>query len=377
MEQFIEDTLLGYSDAVLLVVIAVMLGLLAKFADLVVDYAVVLSQRSGVPKVIIGATVVSLGTTAPEVAVSVLAAFKGDSGLALGNAVGSIICDTGLILGIACLIHPLAIPFETANRQGWVQLGAAVLLVLFCVPWSNPAAPYTDGTAGVFPRWGGFVFLGLLAVYLWLSVKWSKAAVDSVPVAVIVDEYEHREFELSAGSDKSADRVVAQRPEHGADGNESAILTLLKLLLAIIGVVLSANVLIPAIRIMAVRWGVPQSVIAATMVAFGTSLPELITAVQAARRGHGDLAVGNIIGADILNALFVAGASAAVTTSGLVADAIFFRLQFPAMLIVLVVFRIGIATSKGTLGRGFGCVLLGTYLVYLVLNVIHGAGGGH
>jgi len=350
MEQFIEETLLGYPDAVLLVVIAVMLGVLAKFADLVVDYAVVLSQRSGVPKVIIGATVVSLGTTAPEVAVSVLAAFKGDSEIALGNAVGSIICDTGLILGIACLIRPLAIPFETANRQGWVQLGAAVLLVLFCVPWSNPAAPYTDGTAGVFPRWGGFVFLGLLAVYLWLSVKWSKAAV------------------VSGGS---GDAVSEESPEHKADGNETAIRTLVKLIFAIAGVVLSANVLIPAIRIMAERWGAPASVIAATMVAFGTSLPELITAVQAARRGHGDLAVGNIIGADILNALFVAGASAAVTTTGLVAVAIFFQLQFPAMLIVLVVFRIGIATSKGTLGRGFGCVLLGTYLVYLVLNIIY------
>jgi len=351
MEQFIQETLQDYPDAVLFLVIAVMLGVLAKFADLVVDYAVVLSQRSGVPKVIIGATVVSLGTTAPEVAVSVLAALKGQSDLALGNAVGSIICDTGLILGIACLIRPLAIPFETANRQGWVQLGAAVLLVLFCVPWGNPVAPYLDGTPGVFPRWGGFVFLGLLAVYLWLSVKWSKAAV------------------------VSGDVVSEESSEHQADGNESPILTLVKLIFAIVGVVLSVNVLIPAISIMAERWGVPKSVIAATMVAFGTSLPELITAVQAARRGHGDLAIGNIIGADILNALFVAGASAAVTTTGLVADAIFFRLQFPAMLIVLVVFRIGIATSKGTLGRGFGCVLLGTYLVYLVLNVIYGTGG--
>ncbi len=366
MEQFIEDTLRDYPDAVLLVVIAVMLGLLAKFADMVVDYAVVLSQRSGVPKVVIGATVVSLGTTAPEVAVSVLAAFKGDSGLSLGNAVGSIICDTGLILGIACLIRPLAIPFETANRQGWVQLGSAVLLVLFCIPWSSPAAPYLDGTPGVFPRWAGFVFLGLLAVYLWLSVRWTQGAtVDpEIPDAQVAHE-EAATNELAEGIPVSSEQY------------ESSGITLVKLILAIGGVVLSANVLIPAIRIMAERWGVPQSVIAATMVAFGTSLPELITAVQAARRGHGDLAVGNIIGADVLNALFVAGASAAVTTTGLVADAIFFRLQFPAMLIVLVVFRIGIATSKGTLGRGFGFVLLGTYLVYLVLNIIYGTGGGH
>lgn len=360
MEQVIKETLQDLDSTMLLVVIAVMLGLLAKLADLVVDFAVVLSQRSGVPKVIIGATVVSLGTTAPEVAVSVLAAFKGDSGLALGNAVGSIICDTGLILGVACLIRPLAIPFEIANRQGWVQLGAAVLLVLFCVPWSNPMAPYTDGVAGLFPRWGGFVFLGLLAVYLWLSVKWTKEAAAGVP------------------DNGTTDSDGAEAEEGQSHGGESTVVTLIKLILAIAGVVLTANVLIPAIRIMAERWNVPESVIAATMVAFGTSLPELITAVQAARRGHGDLAVGNIIGADILNALFVAGASAAVTMKGLVADPIFFQLQFPAMLIVLVVFRIGIATSRGTLGRGFGWVLLGTYVVYLVLNVMFGAAGaGH
>lgn len=357
MEQFIEEMLQDAHWSVLLFVIAVALGLLAKFADLVVDYAVVLSQRSGIPKVIIGATVVSLGTTAPEVAVSVLAAFKGDSGLALGNAVGSIICDTGLILGIACLIQPLAIPFQTANRQGWVQLGSAVLLVLFCVPWSNPAAPFMDNIPGAFPRWAGFVFLALLGVYLWLSVKWSQSGGD----------------ESESSSEPTADTGADEETEKA----EATAVTFIKLLFAIGGVVLSANVLIPAVRIMAERWGVPESVIAATMVAFGTSLPELITAIQAARRGHGDLAIGNIIGADVLNALFVAGASAAVTTAGLVADPIFFRLQFPAMLIVLIVFRIGIATSKGTLGRGFGWVLLGTYAVYLGLNVMFGAGGGH
>ena len=349
MDEFITEHLEHQHWAVLLFVIGVSLTLLAKFADLVVDYAVVLSQRSGVPKVIIGATVVSLGTTAPEVAVSVLAAWKGDPGLALGNAVGSIICDTGLILGAACLIRPLSIPFTTANRQGWVQLGSAVLLVLFCVNWMDPLGHYTKGLPGKFPQWGGFVFLGLLAIYLWLSVKWSAGSTESVAEAGDSEEIEN------------SDTDAAQ--------------TLIKLLVCVGGVVLSANVVIPAVKILAERVGVPESVIAATMVAFGTSLPELITAINAARRGHGDLAIGNIIGADVLNALFVAGASAVVTQMGLTADPVFFKLQFPAMLIVLIVFRIGIATSKGTLGRGFGYVLLGTYAVYLGLNIMFGAGG--
>ena len=109
-----------------------------------------------------------------------------------------------------------------------------------------------------------------------------------------------------------------------------------KLILAIGAVVLLSHVLIPAIKIAAERIGVPASIVAATLVAFGTSLPELVTAVVASRKGHGDLAVGNVIGADILNVLFVAGASAAVTREGLQASPDFFRILFPAMLLVLV-----------------------------------------
>ena len=106
--------------------------------------------------------------------------------------------------------------------------------------------------------------------------------------------------------------------------------------------------------------------------AFGTSLPELITAIQAARRGHGDLAVGNIIGADVLNALFVAGAAAAVSPSGLTVDKPFFWLSFPTMIVVLIVFRIGIFVCKDRLPRGFGVVLFGSYVLYLTLTVVTG-----
>ena len=111
---------------------------------------------------------------------------------------------------------------------------------------------------------------------------------------------------------------------------------------------------------------------AATLVAFGTSLPELVTAVQAARKGHGDLAVGNIIGADILNALFVAGAAAAVTPAGLTVAQSFFWPAFPAMLFVLVVFRTGIYVCRTQLTRKFGIVLLAAYLAYIGVSIAVG-----
>jgi len=114
--------------------------------------------------------------------------------------------------------------------------------------------------------------------------------------------------------------------------------------------------------------GIPSAIVAATLVAFGTSLPELVTAITAARKDHGDLAIGNIIGADILNVLFVAGMSAAVTPGGLKAPPEFFRVQLPGMLLILLVFRVGVIFSGERLRRPIGAVLLALYVVYLVLS---------
>ena len=167
----------------------------------------------------------------------------------------------------------------------------------------------------------------------------------------------------------------SQNVEDEATGTESTFVALLKLIGGIVMVVGSAHFLIPAVEIIALRLHIPQSIIAATLVAFGTSLPELVTAITAARKGQGELAVGNIIGADILNVLFVAGAAAAVTPEGLPADKQFFILQFPAMILVLVVFRLGISLSKDKLKRPFGLVLLATYLVVTILSYIFGSQG--
>lgn len=355
MDKLLEELLQEHSTLTLLAVIGVCLIALGKFADMVVDYAVVLSERSGIPKVVIGATVVSLGTTAPEVAVSVMAAFKGNPGLAMGNAVGSIICDTGLILGVACLIQPLKIPWDIANRQGWCQLACGFLLVLFSIPWDDPLSPYTAGAEGNFPEWAGFLFLGLLAIYLWISVKWS----------------------VTSGAEGVAALLNSEDENSDAEAPASAAVLIVKIILSLAGVILSANILIPAVTIVARRLNVPESIIAATLVAFGTSLPELVTAVQAARKGHGDLAVGNIIGADILNALFVAGAAAAVTPGGLQVANSFFWPAFPAMLFVLVVFRIGIYVCRTQLTRNFGFVLLAAYFAYLGVSIAVGVNPGH
>ena len=322
----------------LVLIIVATLGLLAKGADWLVDQAVLLSARSGIPKVVVGATIVSLGTTTPEAAVSVLAAVQGEPGLALGNAVGSIICDTGLILGLACLIAPLPLDRKIVNRQGWIQILCGLLLVLACLPWARLDTIFTEG--GNLSHFAGVFFLILLAVYLWISVAWARRDAPS----------------------------PSSQPARENGGNSLAVLV--RLLLAIALVVGSSWILIPAVTEVAGRMQIPESVVAATLVAFGTSLPELVTAVTAARQGHGELAVGNVVGADILNVLFVAGASAAVTPAGLPAPAHFFSLYFPSMLFLLLVLRIGIFVCKDHLTRPFGTILLVSYLAVTILSYV-------
>jgi cation:H+ antiporter len=276
MEELIYSILNQASTLILLMVIGFSLFVLSKGADILVNEAVALSIRWGVPKMIIGATIVSLGTTLPEATVSVFAAINGNPDLALGNAIGSIIADTGLIIGLAALVGTLPIDRNTINRQGPLQLIAGILLSVVCLPFLS------KGPEGRITQWMGFVFIGLLVIYIIGSIRGAK------------------------NSSTSASSEI--------EGKESSlILQLIKFALGIVLVIFSSKLLIPAVELTAIRVGIPQSVIAATLVAFGTSLPELVTAITAVKKGHGELAVGNIIGADILNVLFVVGSAAAVT----------------------------------------------------------------
>lgn len=326
-------SLMQSAPTFLLVLIAVIsLFTLAKGADYLVEEAVSLSVQWGVPKMVIGATIVSLGTTLPEVSVSVLAAIQGNADLALGNAIGSIIVDTGLILGIASIIGNLPVDKKLINFQGRIQIGAAILLTIFCLPI------FGINGIGVVRQWMGFVFVALLVVYIIISIKSSKQA-----SIVSVDE-----------------QLV--------DKTSSTFVLILKILLGIALVIVSSKILIPAVEISAIRVGIPESIIAATLIAFGTSLPELMTAIASVRKGHGDLAVGNIIGADILNVLFVIGAAAAFTPLGLTVPSNFYMLQFPAMLIILTAFRLFAKNKNGKIFRWEGIVLVALYLIYLVLS---------
>ncbi|MGB5767061.1 MAG: calcium/sodium antiporter [Arenicellales bacterium] len=332
-ETLLQGLLAGQTTIILLVIIVVCIAMLSLGADWMIDGVVDLAERTGLPKIVIGATVVSLGTTLPEAFVSVMAAYMGNPGLALGNGVGSIIADTGLIFGLTCILAAVPVNRFILNRTGWVQVGTATMLVLISVG----ILLTTEGEPQL-ERWVGYLFLCLLVLYMYITYTWAKQGTDVLPED---DALEHELMSIS----------------------KSWILVVGGLLLVVIG----ARILVPSASEIALRFGVPEDVIAATMVAFGTSLPELMTAIAAIRKGHPEITVGNIVGADVLNVLFVIGAAA--VASPLVIPMNFFYFHFPAMLIILYSFRVFISMNKdGVFHRWQGFWLLGVYLCYVILQ---------
>ena len=333
MDALLHDFLINSSVAISLMVLVVSLFTLGKGADWLVDSAVALSLKWGMPKMVIGAPIVSLGTTLPEASVSTLAAIKGNADLALGNAIGSIIADTALIIGLAAMLGTVPVDKRLIRRQGTVQFSAALLLTLVSLPFFSP------GREGKIYQWMGWIFVVLLACYMYISFRWAKESME--------------------GGEQGPVEEKKQKP---------LWLLLAWLAAGIAVVVLSSKVLIPAVEVSAIKIGIPQSIIAATLVAFGTSVPELVTAITAVRKGHGELAAGNIIGADILNVLFVLGVAAAVTPSGIRVPVEFYYLQFPTMLLVLGIFRFCSTRQRSVITRVQGAVLFIFYAAYIILN---------
>ena len=304
------------------------LVLLIKGGDWFVDGATGLARKFRLPDIIVGATVVSIGTTLPEVMVSVTGALQGQGAMAYGNAIGSIICNTSLIAAISVTFNPGPVNAKTMKMPVAFFFTSAAF---YCL------AAYVLGT---FPRWLGFVLLGIFLVYMYLTVRHGLKNPDEA----------HEESEGGGGSDP-----------------------MWKMLLLLIGgaaiIAWGANLLVDNGTIIAQELGVPETVIALTFVALGTSLPELITTITSLRKGHASLGIGNVIGANIFNLVLVSGASVALapfkvpegnTLFGINSSLV---LDIPLMVVVMALLTIPALTKKN-LYRWQGITLLLIYAAF-------------
>jgi cation:H+ antiporter len=325
----LTDTLLGS-----LGLFAVGVLLLIKGGDWFVDSAVGIAKRFRVPEIIIGATVVSIGTTLPEVMVSVTAAVNNNGAIAYGNAIGSIICNTALIAALTIAIRPAPINRKAVVTPVLFFFGSAAIYML---------AAYVFGR---FDRWMGIVMLVVFAAYMTMTIR--------------------RGF-------KNPTEVETEDEEDGKA--HSLLQDLIVLVLSAALIAVGADMLEGSSVSLATMAGIPTEVVGVTVVALCTSLPELVTAVTALAKGHGALSLGNIIGANIFNLVLVSGVAVTISPFSVPDGSQIFGLntslvlEIPLMVAVMAILTLP-ALAKKKLFRVQGFGLLGIYAAFVLLQVL-------
>lgn len=334
-----EAFLAQQSVIILAVVFVGALIVLARSTDLLIDHSVSLSKGFGVSEVVIGATIVSLGTTLPEFATSIISVLQGSADVAVGNAVGSVITNTTLILGVGAFAGAIPVS-RTVSRRVFFLVACGLLLVVGGIHSFTPDFFQHNGHIS---RVIGIIFLVLLPIYLYLSFSQKK------------------DLPLDDGKKKVKEKISGKK----------ALKEVVIIFISAVTVALSATLIVATVKITASRMGISEAIISSTIVALGTSLPELSTTVSATRKGFGSLALGNVIGANIMNILLVLGTSIALSPGGLPVSAVFFQLQYPIMLLVLGILAYFIFnTKKHEIVFKEGLLLLSIYVVYLALNTM-------
>lgn len=309
---------------ILIAIILLVLGfvMLTKGADWFVDGSSALAARLGIPQLVIGLTIVAMGTSAPEAAVSITSALKGNEGITVGNVVGSNIMNILLILGIASVIVPLAV--QKSTRMIEIPYMIAITILFGVLGYTGEKITRIEG--GIL--WIAFlIYLGYL---LWMAKK--------------------------------------GKEENEPDEKQKSLpVQLLMILVGLVCIVLGSDFVVDGATEIAKVIGISERIIGLTIVAFGTSLPELVTSVTAARRGNADIAIGNIVGSNVFNILFVAGTSALITPVVFESKFLFDTIVATAVAILLLVC---VCNKEGKLKRSGGIIMLVAYAAYFVKLLI-------
>ena len=315
-------------------VILFIIGLLCliKGGDWFVDGSTGIARRFHLPELLIGATVVSIGTTLPEVMVSATSALSGHGEIAYGNAIGSVICNTALIAAITIAVRPGKVNPKTLRMPVAFFFVAAVIYAI------------TAYTTGYFSRPIGLLLLAMFVAYIIVNVQQMKANPEAA---------------------EDAD-------DEGA-GESSLGKELLLLVAGAVLIAVGANLLVDNGTLIAQALGVPESVIALTFVALGTSLPELVTAITSLAKGHGALSLGNVIGANVFNLVLVSGVSVTLSPFSIPQASTLFGqnaslvLDIPVMFLVMGLMTLP-ALFRGKLSRWQGVTLLCIYAAFCVVQ---------
>ena len=348
--------------------------LLIKGGDWFVDGATGIAHKFHMPELLVGATVVSIGTTLPEVMVSATSAVSGHGEIAYGNAIGSVICNTALIAALTIAIRPSSIDKKTLKLPVTFFFISAVFYAVIAY------------TTGKFTRPVGIVLLAIFVIYMIVNVKTALkkpmpqlAAADTAPVQNTPD-VQKAAVNATASSEadvktvaSDTDKSVTAPAETEVKEENSTLKDVILLIIGAILIAIGADLLVDNGTLIAKGLGVPESVIALTFVALGTSLPELVTAITSLIKGSGALSLGNIIGANVFNLVLVSGVSTvlspfpipqAKTIAGMNASLV---LDIPVMFAVMLILTVP-ALIRGKLSRSQGIILLCIYAAFCAIQ---------
>lgn len=309
------------------VLFAVGLGLIAFGADWFVEAAVNISKRYSIPKAVIGATIVSFATTAPEFLVSFIAALNGQADLSIGNAVGSTICNAGIAIGFIVMMKTVAVDDKNFNIKALLMLVSGI--VLFILSWN-----------GVITKMNGLILLVLFAVYILYT-------------------YQSQKKEPKKPED---DMPLKRKGIWAKIKLKDAYLDVLMFLVGAVFVVGGSRLVVTYGTEIAHQLGIPELIIGLTLVSIGTSLPEIITAITSYRKGYQDLSIGNIVGANILDITMILGVSSLFVD--LTVNSQLLRYDYIFMILLFVL--IAIFGYRKKITRWQGALIALVYVVYLI-----------
>lgn len=309
----------------IMVVILFIIGfiLISKGADFFINATVEIGRKTNISELILGATIVSFATTLPELTVSLFASIDNHTTMSLGNAVGSIICNTGLILGMVVFVSPFKVDKKMfASKSIILLLAISTLFVL--------------GLDGLITRTDGAILLMLLVVYMYTNYKGI----------------------LNNTNKEYLYYCMTQQNEM------SGLKILISFISGLIMMIVGSRILVDNGVQIAKFIGIPQGIISLTIIALGTSLPELVSSITAVRKKHHEICVGNILGANILNIVSVTAISSIPNSLPILSQNM--RIDYPFMLILSLTLIIP-TIIKHKLYRVQGLIMLGTYITYLII----------
>ncbi|MDO5009672.1 MAG: calcium/sodium antiporter [Intestinibacter bartlettii] len=302
---------------------------LVKGADGFVFGASSIAKKFSIPPLIIGLTIVAFGTSAPEAAVSVTAALKGQNDMAIANVVGSNIFNFLVVIGLTSMIKPIKVQKSTIIKEF-----PFVILASFVFSVISHDTRFQNASENMLSRADGYILLSLFAIFMYYLIEMALTSKDSV------EEEEIEEIPLS----------------------KSIIYTII----GIAGIIIGGQLVVNSASNIALAWGMSQNLVGLTIVSIGTSLPELVTSIVAARKGESDIAIGNAVGSNIFNLLLVLGLSSSIH-SIVVHPEVFYDML---VMILATILTYIFAITKRCINRAEGTVLFLLYVIYLIYIIM-------